>query len=172
MNKKEAIVLIGHGGVPADAPREKIAELKRLEAAREARGELRMSEREAALDAEIRNWPRTAESDPYKAGLEAVAARLERQLAPRRLVVAYNEFCAPSVEQAVADLAAEGYERILLVTTMFTPGGSHSDRELPELTDLLRRDHPGVEIEYLWPFDLDLVADFLARHIDRARSES
>lgn len=168
MSRKEAVILIGHGGVPADAPRDKIAELKRLEAARQARGELRMSEREAELDEEIRNWPRTAESDPYKAGLEAVASRLRERLAPRRLAIAYSEFCTPSVEQAVADLAAEGYQRILLVTTMFTPGGSHSDRELPELVELLRQDHPGVEIEYLWPYDLDQVADFLLCHIDRA----
>ncbi len=168
MSKKEAVILIGHGGVPTDAPRDKIAELKRLEAARQARGELRMSEREAELDTEIRNWPRTAESDPYKAGLEAVASRLRKRLAPRRLAIAYNEFCAPSVEQAVADLAAEGFQRILLVTTMFTPGGSHSDRELPKLLELLRHDHPGVQIDYLWPFDLDQVADFLLRHIDRA----
>ncbi len=165
-----AVVLIGHGGVPKDAPSDLVSELKRLEAARERKGELRMGEHEAQLDAQIRNWPRTPETDPYQAGLERVAEALRPRIAPRRLLVAYNEFCGPSVQRAVADLAAEGFRRILLVTTMFTPGGSHSDREIPELVTMLGQDHPGVEIDYAWPFDMDLVADFLTRHIEARKA--
>src|SRR5581483_2244307 len=165
MAVREAIVLIGHGGVPSDCPASLVGELKRLEGERRARGEAAMGSREAELDRRVRTWPRSAETEPYHAGLEAVAQRLAARMAPRRLVVAYNEFCAPSVEEAIASLVRDGVERIVLATTMFTPGGSHSELEIAAAA---RRAHPGVDVRYAWPFDLDRAADFLAEQIDRS----
>jgi len=164
----EAIILVGHGGIPADCPGDLVSELKRLEGMRRARGIPEMSPREAELDKQVREWPRTPDSDPYGAGLEQVARRLRDRVAPRRLVVAYNEFCAPSVEDAIAKLVEEGSRRIVLTTTMFTPGGSHSEVEIPEIVEHARKVHPGVEIRYAWPFDLERAADFLAAQIERA----
>ena len=54
-----------------------------------------------------------------------------------------------------------------VTTTMFTPGGSHSEVEIPEILDHLRLQHPEVELRYAWPFDLNLVADTLAEQIKR-----
>jgi len=163
----EAVLLVGHGGVPVDAPPALVAELKQLEAARMRKGESQMSEREAELDRAIREWPRTKETDPYKWGLEAIAESLAELIRPRRLDVAYNEFCAPSVDDAVDRLIAEGFDRITIVTTMFTPGGSHSELEIPAIVEALGRRHPHAEIAYAWPYRLDDVAAFLAAHIDR-----
>jgi sirohydrochlorin cobaltochelatase len=101
MNTNEAVVLIGHGGSATDTPRALVGELKRLEAERQARRELTMSPREAELDRQVRAWPRTPETDPYKYGVEEIAQALAPRLGGRRLVVAYNEFCAPSVEDAI-----------------------------------------------------------------------
>jgi len=143
-----------------------IAELKQLETARKRRGDDDMSEREAQLDREVREWPRSAHTDPYQAGLEAVAERLRPRLGKRRLVVAYNEFCAPSIDQAIDALVAEGAKRITLLTTMFTRGGSHAEREIPAIVAAAGARHPGVDIAYRWPFDLDNVADFLASHLE------
>jgi len=165
---KEAVILVGHGGIPSDCPGDLVSELKRLEGMRRARGLVEMSPREAELDKQIRDWPRTPESDPYGAGLEKVAQRLRQRVAPRKLVVAYNEFCAPSLEDAIAELVAEGTRRIVLTTTMFTPGGSHSEVEIPEIVELAQKHHPDVEIRYAWPFDLERAADFLADQIGRA----
>lgn len=161
------MILVGHGGVPKDCPGELVSELKRLEAQRRARGLPEMSPREAEVDRQVRQWPRTADNDPYQAGLQSLARRLEARVAPRRLVVAYNEFCAPSVEDAIDRLVAEGTKRITLVTTMFTPGGSHSEQELPEIVAFARHRHPGIEIRYAWPFDLDRAAAFLADQVAR-----
>ncbi|MEI8359557.1 MAG: CbiX/SirB N-terminal domain-containing protein [Deltaproteobacteria bacterium] len=165
---KEAVILVGHGGIPADCPGELVSELKRLEAQRRASGRIEMSPREAELDARIRDWPRTPETDPYAAGLESIAARLAPRVAPRRLVVAYNEFCAPSLESAIEDLVVEGFQRLVLTTTMFTPGGSHSELEIPEIVEQARKLHPEVDIRYAWPFDLDRAAGFLAEQISRS----
>ena len=163
----EAVILVGHGGLPSDCPGELVSELKRLEADRRARRLAEMSPLEAELDKKIRHWPRTRATDPYQAGLAAVAERLATRLAPRRVVVAYNEFCAPSLEEAIALLVAEGISRIAIATTMFTPGGSHSELEIPETVGRLAPRYAGVEIRYAWPFDLDRAASFLAEQIDR-----
>jgi sirohydrochlorin cobaltochelatase len=124
-----------------------------------------VSHREAELDRQIRNWPRTPETDPYKIGVEALARALAPLLGNRRLVVAYNEFCAPSIDEAIDSLVEEQFERITLVTTMYTRGGTHAEFEIPELVAAARNRHPRTRIEYAWPFDTDLIADFLSRHL-------
>ncbi|MFI5349500.1 MAG: sirohydrochlorin chelatase [Elusimicrobiota bacterium] len=168
MKEKEAVVLIGHGGSASDTPRAVVGELKRLEAERQARRGLEMSPREAELDKQVREWPRTPETDPYKYGVEDIAEALAAKLPGRRLVVAYNEFCAPSVEDAIEGLVSEGCERIFLISTMFTRGGIHAEQDIPAIVAATRRKHPRVAIEYAWPYDADFIADFLAAQLARA----
>lgn len=165
MSAKEAILLVGHGGIPADAPKAKVAELKRLESERQARGERVMSAREAELDREIREWPRTPATDPYKYGVEEIARALAPKLGGRKLVTAYNEFCAPSVEDAIEALVREGCGRVTLISTMYTRGGVHAECEIPGIVLEARKKHPGVSIEYAWPFPADAIADFLAAQL-------
>lgn len=170
MKNTEAVVLIGHGGTAADTPKPMVGELKRLEAERQARRETAMSPREAELDKIVREWPRTPATDPYKFGVEEIAAALAPKLAGRKIVVAYNEFCAPSVEDAIEGLVKEGFTRISLISTMYTRGGVHAEYEIPALVLTERKKHPGVVIEYAWPFDANFIADFLAAQLGRARS--
>ena len=66
------VILVGHGGIPKDCPQDLVTKLKRLEAQRRA-AKLPPSAEELELDGKIRHWPRTAETDPYQAGPEAVA---------------------------------------------------------------------------------------------------
>jgi len=160
---KRAVVLVGHGAPPTNVPTGKVERLKRLEGERR-RGGSAQSEEEAALDLEIRSIPRTPHNDPYFAGIEALAAALRRQVQdPVR--VAYNEFCAPSLETALRELIAEGITLIIVVSTMMTPGGVHSAVEIPETLQAVTRAHPGVDIRYAWPFELDRVATLLAEAV-------
>ncbi len=160
------VILVGHGGIPKDCPQELVTRLKRLEAQRRA-AKLPRSQEEIELDGKIRSWPRTAETEPYQAGLEAVAARLRTQLGEVLFAVAYNEFCAPTLEESVESLIQQGATHITVTTTMFTPGGSHSEIEIPEILDHLKPKHPNIELRYAWPFDLNLVANTLAEQITR-----
>ena len=160
-----AVILVGHGGVPRDMPRELVRRLKALEGQRAAHGDMPGAE-ELALDRQIREWPRTATTDPYRAGIEALAAALRPRLRGRRLVVAYNEFCAPSLEAAVDELVADGVRSITVVPTMLTPGGSHSEIDIPEALAALRARHDGVTLRYAWPVDVDLLAEMLAAHLE------
>jgi sirohydrochlorin cobaltochelatase len=161
MGDVDAIVLVGHGGVPRDFPRSDLRRLKAFEAERRASG-IPPSEEEVALERRIRTWPRTPENDPYRAGLERVADALRPLVAPAALVLAYNEFCAPALEEAVDGLVAGGARRIVVVPSMLTPGGVHSEIEIPETLERLRARHPSADLRYAWPFDVAAVARLLA----------
>jgi sirohydrochlorin cobaltochelatase len=160
------VILVGHGGIPKGCPQELVTRLKRLEAQRRTAKQPPSAE-EIELDNTIRQWPRTAATDPYQSGLEAVAAELRARLDGVLFAVAYNEFCTPTLEESVEELIRQGATEIIVTTTMFTPGGSHSEVEIPEILDHLRPQHPGIELRYAWPFDLGLVASTLAEQVKR-----
>jgi sirohydrochlorin cobaltochelatase len=158
------VVLVGHGAVAKDCPRELVQRFKAAEARRQATGDEPTAE-EQELEQRIRRWPRTSANDTYQAGMEALAERLQPLLQDGLLAVAYNEFCAPSVEEAVHDLVQKGAEEIKVVSTMMTPGGVHSETDIPHALQRARAASPGVAIRYAWPFDLDRLAEMLAAHL-------
>jgi sirohydrochlorin cobaltochelatase len=163
---KKGVVLVGHGGIPKDCPQDLVAKFKRLEAQRRA-AKLPPSQEELELDRTIRQWPRTDATDPYRSGLEAVAAELRPLLDGILFTVAYNEFCAPTLEEAVEQLVRQGATHSTVTTTMFTPGGSHSEIEIPETLGHLQARYPAIELRYAWPFDLRLIAETLLQQVKR-----
>jgi sirohydrochlorin cobaltochelatase len=50
---------------------------------------------------------------------------------------------------------------------MFTPGGSHSESEIPEELEELRKKHPNVTLTYAWPYNLAKVSKMLMEHIQQ-----
>lgn len=165
MADRLGIVLVGHGAPAADCPPELVAKLKRLEAERRRRGGP-PSEEEREVERAVREWPRTAENDPYRLGLEALVSALAAQVPEARVVAAYNEFCAPTLEQAVLALASAGHEEIVVVPSMLTRGGVHSEVEIPEAIEALApRLPPGARVRYAWPFVERDVAALLAARV-------
>ncbi|MEX0828843.1 MAG: CbiX/SirB N-terminal domain-containing protein [Nitrospirales bacterium] len=161
---KKGIILVGHGGIPKDYPGDLVSKLKRLEAQRRAAGQP-MSAEELELDTKIRAWPRTPETDPYQAGLEALASKMKPLVNGDLFAVAYNEFCGPTLQEAVEDLIKQGAQSITVASTMFTPGGSHSEYEIPEEMEELRHKYPDVTLKYAWPYNLSHVSKMLMEHI-------
>lgn len=167
MNAADAVLLVGHGGLPSDLPRDWVAEQRRLEAERRARGDAVPSPRERELDRRIRDFPRTEETDPYLAGLTRVAAELRALLPAQRVELAFNEFCAPSIADALHALATSGVRRVVVLSTMITPGGGHSERDIPEALAEARTQHPELDLDYAWPFDARAVAGLFAQQASR-----
>jgi sirohydrochlorin cobaltochelatase len=164
-------ILVGHGAPPRDCPGELVSRLKRLEAERRRGGAPSvMNDEERALDRRIREWPRTPDNDPYREGVESLARRLAEALGGR-VVTAYNEFCAPSLEDAVSSLVRQGVQSFTVVPTMLTQGGVHSELEIPEALAALREAHPDVAIVYAWPFDEARLAAVLAEHVMASRRD-
>jgi sirohydrochlorin cobaltochelatase len=125
------------------------------------------AQRAAQLEATIRHWPRHAGNDPYKRGLEQVAEALRPLLPTDLVIVGYNEFCAPSVEEAIGAAIGQGAQEVVVIASMMTPGGVHAEVEIPRCVALARQRHPDVVIDYLWPFDVQDVAQLLATHVRR-----
>jgi len=163
-DSKKAVILVGHGGLPSDIPSEIVEKFMRVHKGRIKSGEP-ITEHEIQLDTSIRKWNRTPKNDPYKTGLESLASHMEPMLEGHILKTAYNEFCYPSIEDAVEELAHENVSKIIIITTMITRGGSHSEKEIPEELHALCSKHPNIEIQYAWPYDMDVFASFLATHI-------
>ena len=65
-------------------------------------------------------------------------------------------------------IAAAAHAALFERAARVTPGGVHSERDIPRALDDVRRAHPGVPIDYRWPFDLASVAELLASHITQA----
>ncbi|AUX24400.1 hypothetical protein SOCEGT47_049370 [Sorangium cellulosum] len=167
---KRAVLLVGHGAPAADCPRELVTRLEALEGRRVASGggpPGPPSAEERELEAKLRAWPRTPENDPYRAGIERLAAELAPLLDGTELLVAYSEFCAPTLAGAVATAVQRGAAEIAVVPSMLTPGGVHAEVEIPEAIARLRAEHPSVALRYAWPFDLSPVARLLAAQLAR-----
>lgn len=159
-----AIVVVGHGAPPSDAPRELVSRLKALEGRRRSMGTV-MSDEERQLDATLRSWPRTPKNDPYASGVEALAEAVRGAAHGVEVVVAYNELCAPSLDVAVVALHERGYREIDVVPTMLTKGGVHSEVEIPETLGELRARFPDTTLRYAWPFEVTDIAALLLRTI-------
>ena len=69
-NKKLGVILIGHGGLPSDIPKEIIEDFMKVHKQRIRTG-TPITSKEKELDNVIRFWTRSPATDPYKYGLEA-----------------------------------------------------------------------------------------------------
>ena len=109
--------------------------------------------------------PALQKAIPIRPDLELLATRLNPLLHGARFSTAYNEFCTPTLSEAIEQQIADGVNDVTVISTMFTPGGSHSEYEIPEEMAELRQKYPDVTLTYAWPFDLDKVAEMLSEHI-------
>jgi sirohydrochlorin cobaltochelatase len=168
---KKMIVLAMHGAPPTDFPTRELLEFfglhARLEHGAGPVGET-LRQRHDELESKIRSWPRTEENDPFYAGSQALANALEREMG-LEVLLGFNEFCAPSLDQALDEAVARGAEKVMVVTPMMTRGGEHSEEEIPEVIEQGRDRHPGTQFVYVWPFDLPALAQFLSGQIERFR---
>jgi sirohydrochlorin cobaltochelatase len=164
---KTAVELIGHGAPALDCPPYDVFKLRQLTARRRALGGA-PTEEEQEIERRVREFPRTPDNDPYRAGLEAVAAELRGRVTEETAVaLAFSEYCDPTLEQAVGDLVGQGYDRIVVVPSMMTPGGVHSERDVPDAIHRIAPRFPSLQLEYAWPFDSGAVADLLAEQLSR-----
>lgn len=164
------VVLAMHGTPPRDLPPQVMGEWfglhGRLEHAQGAEREA-LEKRFAELDARMRNWPRTAANDPFHASSLELAAQLQ-QATGLQVLVGFNEFCAPSLDEALEEAIRAGADKVIVVTPMMTRGGEHAERDIPTAIERVQQRHTAVSIVYAWPFDSGEVARFLARRVQRA----
>ena len=171
--QKSIIVLAMHGEPPNDFPKDEFARFfalhARLHYAEGGDGDLQ--HRYADLDAKMRGWPRTAENDPFYAASQEMAKQL-REATGLEVVVGFNQFCGPSVAQAIEEAVGRKAENVIVITPMMTPGGIHAEIQIPATVTRARERYPDISIRYAWPFDLFEVAQFLAKRIHQVSQEA
>ncbi|MHA2140617.1 MAG: sirohydrochlorin chelatase [Candidatus Thorarchaeota archaeon] len=163
------IVLAMHGMPANDFPEDEVVELVKLHRMIEKAGDhppAEMRVRYEQLDQKVRNWKRTTDNDPFWASSRVLADELETATG-FEVFVGFNEFCGPSLEEAIDAAAGGDSERVIVVTPMMTPGGEHSEEDIPEAISSAKRRFKSVEFVYAWPFPTADVASFLARQIDK-----
>ena len=156
-----------HGAPPNDYPKQELGEFfnlrSRLEHGRNGdTGAIQA--RLAELERKIREWPRTAQNDPYHSAAYDLARHLQLAFGSP-VVVGFNEFCAPTLDEALDQAAMEAAERIVVITPMMTRGGGHSEKEIPAAVQRAKERHPNMQILYAWPFDTADIASFLLTQI-------
>jgi sirohydrochlorin cobaltochelatase len=161
------VVLAMHGAPPKDFPRREMAEYFGLRSRLgHAAGDDPSRPRYEELERKMREWPRTAQNDPYYAASQEMATQLSRATG-HPVTVGFNEFCAPTLDAALDHAAAEEVDTVIVVTPMMTRGGEHSEIEIPDEVEGARQRHPGTRFIYVWPFESADVAGFLAAQINR-----
>jgi sirohydrochlorin cobaltochelatase len=165
---KTLLVLAMHGAPPNDFPPHKMADMLGLQARLEHAERPQRPVLEARyepLEAEMRAWPRTEQNDPFYAASQELAVHLS-EAAGLKVLVGFNEFCAPSLDE-VLDQAAVGADQVVVVTPMMTRGGEHAEEDIPAAIQRAQERHADVTFLYAWPFDFGDIARFLTTQAKR-----
>jgi len=165
--EKIVIVLAMHGAPPSDFSKREMAELFSLHSRLASASEMErraLQPRYAELDTKMREWPRTSSNDPFYAASQELAEHL-RQATHCEVVVGFNEFCSPGLDEALDQAVTKGAEKVVVVTPMTTRGGEHAEVDIPRAIQEATEQHPGIAFRYAWPFPVPEVAQLLADHI-------
>lgn len=108
--------------------------------------------------------------------IDALARQLRAREPQRAVVVAYLGFLAPSLAEAVEQLAAQGHRRILVLAAFLSPGGRHIKEDVPRLVAEQAAAHPELRLELrpgalgAEPEVVHALADAAARALEEAES--
>jgi sirohydrochlorin ferrochelatase len=166
---KAVIVLAMHGSPPLDFPRDELTEFMELYAGLEHSSGPAAAVRKTRygeLEAKMRAWPRTGQNDPFYSGSQELARHL-RQESGLEVIVGFNEFCAPTLDEALDRAAARKAGKVIVATPMMTRGGEHSAVDIPEAIRRAQQKFPAQKIVYAWPFPMDDIARFLSSQVTR-----
>ena len=166
---KAVIVLAMHGSPPLDFPEGEMAEFMGLHSQlghKHGQEAVAQKTRYDQLEAKIRAWPRTGQNDPFYAGSQELAKHL-RQESGLEVIVGFNEFCGPTLDEAFERAAAREAGKIFVLTPMMTRGGGHSAVDIPEAIRRAQQKFPAQKIIYVWPFASEDIARFLSSQVAR-----
>ena len=167
-----AVVLAAHGAPATDYPPTRVGLLMMLEFAGRAVERVGILRRwRDRLADEVARWPRTAETDPYKAAVDELAGQLTLRLGCP-VFAAFNEFCVPAIGEAIDQALAGGAGKVIVVPTMLVRGNQHTELEIDAAVVRARQRHPAADIHYAWPFEEGLLVSLLAEVVMRCLPSS
>ena len=165
------VILATHGSPPHDFPPEELREFFVLHARSHDSGSVSPdAPRFVELESKMRAWTRTPQNDPFYTASRELASYMEKYL-HLPVFTAFNEFCAPTISEALGNSAEMGAEKVIVITSMLTRGGEHAEVDIREAVSQARRDHPEVEFIFAFPFPAKDIARFLAEQVGHFNPE-
>ena len=164
---KIVIILAMHGMPPSDFPQKETLDYFMLHSRMEnmpGPPPPVMQQQYEELDNKMRNWPRTQDNDSYFYASNELAEEISSQTG-YKVIVGFNEFCSPSLDDAFNTASKDDSEKIIVITPMMTRGGEHSEKDIPEAIERARKKFPNIQFSYIWTFNISKVAAFLAEQI-------
>jgi sirohydrochlorin cobaltochelatase len=165
------VILATHGSPPRDFPPKELREFFELHVRfGDGKGpESPAKARYVELESKMRAWKRNSENDPFYVSSLELAKYMEKQL-QLPVFTAFNEFCAPTVLEAICDTAEQGADRVIVVSSMLTRGGEHAEVDIREAVQEASKKYPETEIVFAFPFPGKDIARFLSEQVRRANS--
>ena len=108
--------------------------------------------------------------DPdWAAPFNIIKQQLQAARPQLQVELAFQDFMSPTLEQAVAQAAARGAKRAVLVPLFMAQGG-HLKQDLPRLVAKLREQHPQLEFQVMSaigdaPEVLQAISDWVLRGV-------
>lgn len=155
-NEELGVVLAASGWPPQDWIEEHPEAWEHLEA------------EEEHISAQVRDWPRTPETDPLTIATESLAQGVRHQGNYRVVEVGYNHYARPSMEEAVERAIQRGCQRVVVVPTSLTCCSAPEELDLSRKIATIQERYPDVEIVYASsPFDRQRHVDLIVHQIER-----
>ncbi|WXG41095.1 MAG: ferrochelatase [Candidatus Freyarchaeum deiterrae] len=144
--KKVGVVIAAHGDIPLDYEMGK--------------GEEMMEK----ISEMARKLPRNTDgiNDPHKLETENLAKRVREKL-DLQVEVGYSEFCSPSIQDTIKQLADSGIEKIIVVP-LFLTHCKHTEKDIPKILEEVKKQVANTEIEYTEPL-IEQIAEIIADKI-------
>ena len=163
------IVLAMHGAPPLDFPKDELTEFFKLHVQMEQFPEQMqktIKPRYDELEEKVRKWPRNDKNDPFFAGANEMAEQLQK-ISGYNVSVGYNEFCSPTLEEAIVKAGESSPEKIIVITPMMTKGGEHAGYDIPRAIERVQALNPELPMVYAWPFEDADIAKFLFNQVKK-----
>ena len=127
----------------------------------------RKGERIDVSDQAIILFAHGARDPEWAAPFGIIKQQLQAARPEVQVKLAFQDFMTPSLEAAVAQSAAQGAKRIVLVPLFMAQGG-HLKQDLPLLVGKLREQHPQLELQVMpaigdAPEILQAISDWVLR---------
>lgn len=160
---RKVIILIGHGDIPGDFPKEKLKKYFKLRSLSKVNA---LNEEEKKyfleLEQELKKWRRNKSNDSHYFKLKKFSRFLKKEI-NINVDFAFNEFCYPDIKEKFESLKHKYDEFYFLPTLIF--GGKHTDIEIKEKIKDLKKDNPDKKIFYISSFKENLLKDFFVKTI-------
>ncbi len=165
------VVLATHGSPPRDFPAAEMGEFFELHArlGHAANTNNPAVVRYEELEKKMRAWKRTPQNDPFYSASMELASFMEKYL-QMPVFTAFNEFCAPTISEALMNSAEMGAARVIVITSMLTRGGEHAEVDIREAVQKASREHPEIEFRFAFPFPAKDIARFLSEQVKNFNS--